>query len=71
MLCPHTEHQDHSETGGEMIAHSLAGRGRYKAFPDLLLCPVCWTKVAKGKDGKWRIVRKNGNMNKDPIPNQS
>lgn len=44
-----------------MEPHRSAGRGRYKPYPDLRVCPKCWVKYTK-IDGKWVQVSRTGEL---------
>jgi len=49
--------------GTETLDHSVQGRGRYKDYPDLKVCPKCWAKYTE-IDGKWVRVSKTGKLMK-------
>ncbi len=49
--------------GYKLVKHRTAGRGRFKAYPNLKVCENCWTKYAK-VDGKRVRISKTGGIMK-------
>ena len=45
--------------GETLVEHTSAGRGRYKEYPNLLVCPVCWHKYNL-VDGKLERISNTG-----------
>ena len=53
--CPNCEQ-------AELVPHRNAGKGQYKDYPDLLVCPFCWHKYVERGGKLIRIKSRKGRM---------